>query len=179
MFFVLSLSTLDVVPRSSVLDLVPIVAQFLYQYNIADEALRDFAPSIIKTTVRPRSESTGGAEKERYRCMSCQYPKCNGLPGEPCSNPDRVLLYPPTPSLYHKGKYLCVSCRFPPCSGCGAFRPRRTQTLQGGDREYHSEYNVFKKPTWQCCRCDKQAQNVRCSSCGDTDNRPIRSEVGG
>ena len=131
------------------------------------KALREYAPSIIKDVLRPRSTNNrGGVNAERYRCLTCQYPQCDGLPGKPCLSKNQVLYYPPTPSLYHAGKYLCVECRFPACA-CGALRPRRTQTLQSGDREYHSEYNVFKKPTWKCCQCDANAQRVRCSSCGE------------
>ena len=78
-----------------------------------------------------------------YRCMECQFPKC-----------DRCDARPEKPvSANHldaKGRWLCPYHRYPPCSGCGAPKPL---SMQGGNNKFSQ---------WTCENCKKGSKENKC-----------------
>ena len=126
--------------------------------------LRDYAPVFIKQMIFRGTETkyNGGSRPHGFKCESCQYPKCQGLNGEGCREPNAKLFYPVAFQALHNGKYLCTACKYPPCA-CGRKRP-----LKSDGQRYHSDYSAVKGgcyKEWKCEVCQTQQNNAGQTTC--------------
>ena len=125
--------------------------------------LRAYAPVIIKHIVFRVGAQDGGTRPHGLKCQSCQYPKCKGLRGNVCKEPEAKRLYPALANMYHEGVYVCTACKYPPCA-CGAERPRDNK---GGQyKAAHSALNAGQE-NWTCEDC-KSRTKLTCTSCNET-----------
>ena len=69
-----------------------------------------------------------------------------------CSHDERPL-YPVSHNALVEGQYYCTEHRYPPCSGCGKRRP------DPGTKHRFQAYF--------CTECQKHAEKVPCTSCGE------------